>query len=369
MESAVGRLLPSDLGVGRLFDLVAEAVIVGDASTGLVLLWNAAAERTFGYTADEAIGMPIVELVPEESKQAHLAGLARYRRGGTGALVDQGSTVELRALSKDGGELWVELSLTGLHDIPRSNLVLALVRDITARRRAQEELQQSNQDLEQVATFVSHDLAQPLHVIRSFAELLQERLDTHLDDEGRSFFEYILGSASRMEALIDDMLAYSRIASGRPSFDTLDLAAVVTTCLDDLRTSIEEAGAEVSVDPLPAVRADATSTRQLFQNLISNAIKFAHPARPPVVRVSARREDGWTISVADNGLGIEPRHRERVFGMFTRLQSAADYPGTGVGLAMCKKIVERRGGRIWIEDSGEGGTVFSFTIPDRLPAV
>ena len=224
------------------------------------------------------------------------------------------------------------------------------------------ELARSNNDLQQFAYVASHDLQEPLRMVASFTQLLAKRYSEKLDDDARDFINYAVDGATRMQTLISDLLNYSRVGTqGNPLVPT-DSAALVKRVLESLQCSIEESGAVVVLDSLPFVVADPQQLGQLFQNLLANAIKFRRE-EPPQVRIFADRMDnGWKISVQDNGIGISAEHNDRVFIIFQRLHTKTEYPGTGIGLAICKKIVERHGGRIWIEPSPGGGTTVCFTI-------
>jgi PAS domain S-box-containing protein len=227
------------------------------------------------------------------------------------------------------------------------------------------DLERSNADLEQFAYVASHDLSEPLRMVAGFVQLLQKRYEGRLDDDADEFIGYTVDGVNRMQALIDDLLAFSRVGRGDREPTDVDAGAVARRALDALSAPLAETGADVEIGELPTVRADERELGQLFQNLISNALKF-HGDGTPRVRVTAGAEDGgaeWRFAVADNGIGIEPRHAERIFKMFQRLHGRDAYPGTGIGLAICKKIVEQHGGRIWVEPSADGGSVFKFTLP------
>jgi light-regulated signal transduction histidine kinase (bacteriophytochrome) len=203
-------------------------------------------------------------------------------------------------------------------------------------------------------------------MVSSYLQLLERRYREMLDQDAREFIGFAVDGASRMQGLIDDLLAYSRVGRVEQGMREVDMGAVTEEVLRDLGTQIEEKRASVQVGPLPMLWAEPLQQRQLLQNLISNALKFSRPDVPPRIQVSAERnETEWVMSVADNGIGIEPQHRERIFNMFQRLHGRGEYPGTGIGLAICKKIVERHGGRIWVEPAGDGGSVLRFSLPVR----
>jgi PAS domain S-box-containing protein len=238
-------------------------------------------------------------------------------------------------------------------ELAKANAELAL--------RAQE-LARSNAELEQFAYVASHDLQEPLRMVTSFTQLMVNRYGNKLGPDADEFIDYIVDGARRMSRLINDLLEYSRVGTrGKPLRPT-DCSAVFEMARDNLRAAIEESGASVTADPLPTVLGDETQLVQLFQNLIGNSIKF-RAGRSIRVHVGAERQDGqWLFRVADNGIGIEPQYAERIFVIFQRLHSRVEYPGTGIGLAICKKIVERHGGRIWVESRAGEGSTFYFLL-------
>jgi len=235
---------------------------------------------------------------------------------------------------------------------------------VVERERAREELERSNADLEAFAYLASHDLAAPLRAVSGFVSLLGRRYGERLDDEARDIIGYAIDGVQRMQAMIDDLLLYSR--AGTANLQRVDVAAaeLVEAALRDLAPAVAETGAAVEVGELPTVRADAGQLRRVFQNLLSNAMKYTAPDVEPRVLVSCRDCDAdWEIAVADNGIGIEPRNAERVFEMFARVHGGAEYRGTGLGLAISRRIVERHGGRLWVEANAGGGSVFRLTLP------
>ena len=230
-----------------------------------------------------------------------------------------------------------------------------------------EELARSNSELEMFAYVASHDLQEPLRMVSSYVQLLANRYQDRLDDDANDFIHYAVDGAERMEALINDLLAYSRVGTQTEPFESTDCSAVVEEVVANLRVAIGECGAAVTRDEMPTLMADHGQLVQVFQNLIGNALKFRGD-RSPEVHVGARRaKDEWEFWVADNGIGITPKHYERIFAIFQRLHSRSEYDGTGVGLAICKKIVERHGGRMWVESQVGEGSSFHLTIPASLP--
>lgn len=239
--------------------------------------------------------------------------------------------------------------------------------EASERLRAQaRELMRSNEELQQFAYVASHDLQEPLRMVASYTQLLAQRYGDKLDADAADFIHYAVDGARRMQALINDLLAYSRVGTRGQPFAEVNCDGVVRTALQNLKVAVEETGATVRYGGLPIVFGDSTQLVQLFQNLVGNAIKFRRPGEPPEIEISARRGDGaWQFAVSDNGIGIEPQHSERIFVIFQRLHTREKYPGTGIGLAVCRKIVERHGGRLWVESNPGHGSVFQFTLPDH----
>lgn len=266
------------------------------------------------------------------------------------------------------------VTFTQLKD-PKTNqptLIAAIGRDITERQEALDQLQRyakelenSNRELEQFAFVASHDLREPLRKLNNLAELLQRRYDDRLDDKGRQMLQFMTGSAQRMLSLIKDLLEYSRVGTRAKDFQPADLNLIVDTALSDLSMIIRETKAQFRRDNLPTLPVDSDQIALLFQNLISNAIKFRGQAPPDIHILAHQQDDTWTFAVRDHGIGIDPVHRDRIFVIFQRLDP--DQEGTGIGLAICKKIIERHGGRIWVESEPGQGATFYFTIPKTPP--
>ena len=229
------------------------------------------------------------------------------------------------------------------------------------------DLRNSNRDLEQFAYVASHDLQEPLRKIISFADLLTKRYTDQLDETGQRYINYMVDGARRMSQLITHLLTYSRIGTHGKTFSAMKLGEALDIALDNLQLTLEQTGAVVQrQDDLPEVIADLAQIGQLFQNLIGNALKYRNEAVTPEVTIAARRQDAaWEVTVTDNGIGIAPQHFDRVFRMFQRLHTAKEHPGSGIGLSFCKRIVERHGGRIWVESEEGKGSTFSFTLPDK----
>ena len=228
------------------------------------------------------------------------------------------------------------------------------------------ELVRSNDDLEQFAYVASHDLQEPLRKVSGFTQLLERRYGADLDDRAKEYIWYANDGARRMQDLINDLLAFSRVGRTTEAFEDVDLAAVTEETLAVFADRVEAEGATVNIGPLPTVRGDRRLLGQVMQNLVGNALKFRRPEEPPVVDVSCTDEDGtYTITVADNGIGIAPEYADQIFTIFKRLHVKTEYEGTGIGLALAKKVVEFHGGRIWLDASGSPGATFQFSLPHR----
>jgi signal transduction histidine kinase len=245
-------------------------------------------------------------------------------------------------------------------------------RDVTKRKRAEEALKKtaeklarSNTELKQFAYAASHDLREPLRSIAGFVKLLEKRYKGKLDEKADEFIAYIIEGVKRMDMLIDDLLEYSRVEAKGKAFGPINCSVALQQAVNNLHSAIEESGAELTFDLLPTVMADASQLSRLFQNLISNAIKF-RGSGPLKIHISAQQKDNkWIFSVKDNGIGIDPQFFERIFVIFQRLHTTREHEGTGLGLAICKKIVDRHGGKIWVESEPGKGSTFYFTIPMR----
>jgi light-regulated signal transduction histidine kinase (bacteriophytochrome) len=294
------------------------------------------------------------------------------------ALLDTPGRIQLSEMSftrRDGTRFPAEVARRAVRSGDRW-VVISCIRDVTRRKKAEEELahrvlelQRSNSELERFAYIASHDLTEPLRMVSSYVQLLRRRYDHLLDSDGRDFIQFATEGTERMKMLLDDLLIYSRAGRTLKPPAVVDLQVVMRDVARNLEVLINETGATVEIRDPGTILSDRTSLTQVLQNLVANGIKFALPGRPPVVRVGCSEDQfGWTVSVADNGIGIEDRYFERIFVVFQRLHARGEYAGTGIGLAVCKKIVERYGGRIWLESKPGEGTTFYFTLP-RHPEV
>jgi len=388
---------------------IADDAIISMDARQRITLFNNGAERVFGYRAAEVLGQPLETLLPPRFRAEHRRHVEAFGAAPEAARM-MAMRGEIFGCRKSGEEFPAEASISKLC-LGQQTIFTVILRDVSERRAAEvrlrqahdeleqrvrertaelraqnqqlereirdrrlaearlarqtEELKRSNADLEQFAYVASHDLQEPLRMVASYAQLLARRYRGKLDGDADDFIGFVVDGALRMQQLINDLLTFSRVGTRGKAFAPTDCTAVVQRVLGNLHVAIAESGATVSCGPLPTLQADDVQLGQLLQNLISNAIKFRRDD-PPQVNVTARHADSaWVFSVADNGIGIAPKYAERIFVIFQRLHTKADYPGTGIGLAICKKIVERHGGRIWLESQPGAGSTFHFTLPER----
>lgn len=236
--------------------------------------------------------------------------------------------------------------------------------DIDDQKRVEDELRRANEDLQQFAFSASHDLQEPLRTVKIYSELLTRRYSGKLEGDGLKFLRYVTNGATRMETLVRDLLTYTQVRESDMGDNISNANDVLQESLANISSTIAETGAQITSGPLPSLPVNGTHLQQLFQNLLGNAIKYRSPERPPIIRIGAERQNGyWVFSVADNGIGIEPEYKENIFGLFKRLHNSDEYPGTGIGLAICQRIVDRYHGRIWVESEPGRGSIFRFTLP------
>ena len=308
-----------------------------------------------GYDRDEIIGKPISDILFEDQDLLPETGFCH---------ADEISNHSFKLRKKNGDFIDVLLSATTERgndgEAVRS---LTVMIDVTELRRTQEELERSNAELQQFAYIASHDLQEPLRMVSSFMQLLQRQYKENLDDKAHQYVEYAVDGANRMSLMINDLLQYSRVKTKGKELSPVDGADALDMALSNLKSAIEDSSAAINVSPLPTVMADRLQLVSLFQNLVGNAIKYGKPGVPPVVGISAR-QDGrqYVFSISDNGIGIPPEFHERIFSVFQRLHGTESYEGTGIGLAICEKIVTRHGGRIWLESEEGKGATFNFTL-------
>lgn len=364
----MSSLLAPDVLNGYLAAIVesSDDAIIGKDLKGIIQTWNKGAERIFGYTASEAIGKHISLLAVPERIDEFPNILEQIARG------ERVEHYQTKRKTKDGRVLSISLSVSPIRDTA-GRIVGAskIARDVTEQERSQQALRQlnatlarANADLEQFAYSASHDLQEPLRMVSTYGELLQRKFSGQLGEAGEEYIEYILTGATKMEQLLKDLRALIRASTPTPAkMEHVNANQALDRALTNLTAVIQESGASVTHDSLPPVLVNALQLEQLFQNLISNAVRYRSDEPPRIHITATESNDGcWIFSVQDNGIGIDAQYKEYIFGIFKRLHSAAEYPGTGMGLAICKRIVEGAGGRIWVESERGRGSTFLFTI-------
>jgi two-component system sensor kinase FixL len=349
---------------------------------GLITEFNRAAEQVFGHPRDKLLGQkPSEVLFPPSKSAGHQDRIDRYLDVGEGSML--GKRIEVVAMRANGEEFAAEMAMTISHE-QGAPVLTFFVRDISLRKKAEQEqaryaaeLERSNRELEQFAYVASHDLQEPLRKIQTFSDRLQMRCKERLDEEGQECVERMHHAAARMQVLIDGLLTLSRVTTKGQDFVHVDLAKIAREVVSDLEVQIAQAGGRVETGNLPTIQADPLQMRQLLQNLIGNALKFRRVDEPPVVRVSGRYVPGkegrstvrpgageqCRILVEDNGIGFEEKHAERIFGVFQRLHPRDVFAGTGIGLAICRRIVERHGGTIAARSTPGKGSAFEVLLP------
>ena len=363
LTTARQDLSNSEAQMRGIVDSATDAVVILD-DQGNIVLFNTAAAAMFGCPRAEAAGSSFSGFIPERL-QADFAAqlLARSNRQTD---TDGTTTIEIITVRRSNGdEFKVELSFPHLVE-GASKVKTLILRDITDRLRIQEALERSNLDLQQFAFVASHDLKTPLRSIFGFLQVLKKSHSEKLDEKARVLVQRTLDATSRLEQLTDDLLSYARISSEVRPLTLIDCTDAAHDAIGLLDSVIIDTQAIVTIDPLPSVMGDRTQLIQLFLNLVGNGLKYCRD-RNPVIHLSvSRNECDWLFSIADNGIGIEATHHDRIFEVFKRLHNQNEYPGTGIGLAVCRRVVERHGGTIWIESVPGQGSTFYFTIPEPM---
>jgi len=353
--------------LSAIVDSSDDAIVSKDLN-GIIRSWNRGAERLFGYKPEEVVGKHISLLAPPERVDEIPDILSRIARG------QRVEHYRTKRRTKDGRILTVSLTVSPIHDASGAVIGASkIARDITERERQEQALREvnaalarSNADLQQFAYSASHDLQEPLRMVATYGELLQREFGGRLGEEGDEYIGYTVQGALRMEQLLNDLRAYTVASSAdQEPPEEVDAGQILDKALANLAAAINQSGATITRTALPRIHLRDFQLEQVFQNLVGNAIRY-RGSEPPQIHIAAETLGRqWLFSVQDNGIGIDGQYREKIFGIFQRLHSAAEYPGTGMGLAICQRIVERAGGRIWVESEPGRGAAFYFTIPFR----
>ncbi len=332
---------------------------------GIITSWNHGAELLYGYKPDEIIGMPVSILLPSDRTNEIKDILKQIAAG---KRIDH---FETKRVIKGGHIVDISLTVSPVKDEGGKIIgASSIARDISAQKRLDEilkqtmdELKASNRELEQFAYVASHDLQEPLRLVASYVQLLEQRYQSLFDEQARKYMDYIVSGAKRMQTLINDLLACSRVGTMGKELKPVSASKALEYALGNLEMSISQSGGKVTSKQLPTVMGDGVQLTQLFQNLIGNAIKF-HSEKPAQVEIAADDAGmSWQFSIKDNGIGIDMKYADRIFTIFQRLHERSKYKGTGIGLAIAKRIVERHHGQIWFESEPGKGTTFFFTLP------
>ena len=363
-------LRESDAKFRGVLDGAPDAMVISDAA-GAIQMVNSQAVELFGRSREDFTGTPLGNLLVRREETGEIEPEPARRASDSAVINFQALAAKYHGVRKNGELFPIDMSRRPL-EVGGQQLLISAIRDRTDQEQAEEalskyslDLARSNAELERFAYVASHDLQEPLRMVSSYTQLLSRRYKGKLDSNADEFIAYAVDGANRMQKLINDLLALSRVGTqARPS-EPVDTGAVLRRVLSDMQGTIEAAGATVeSPEQMPTVLADGTQIGQLFQNLIGNGLKFKG-AEPPKVEIGTEQVDEnlWRFSFKDNGIGIEPQYFERIFVIFQRLHGKENYPGTGIGLAICKKIVERHGGTLWVKSQPGQGATFLFTLP------
>ncbi|XOZ34151.1 sensor histidine kinase [Halomonadaceae bacterium KBTZ08] len=356
----------------RLFETTPNGLVLVDGD-GQIVLANQQSGAIFGYEPDELKGMAVEALVPDEVRAHHGQYRDSYMIAPQARAMGQGR--DLYGVRKDGSSVSLEIGLSPIQEGDRTEVIASIV-DNTERKqfehqiqRQNEALTRSNQELEQFAFIASHDLREPLRKVLSFGKLLASGRYGSFNAKGDEFIGYMMDAAERMQQLLDSLLSYSRVTSKALPFEMVDLNKVAEVVTADLQITLEESGASVDWQDLATVEADPVQMRQLFQNLIANSLKYQSPERAPVMHISAQTQpDGrCRLTFTDNGIGFDPQYSEQIFQVFQRLHARHEYEGTGMGLAICRKILERHRGTIWATGESGVGARFEIVLPYEQP--
>ncbi|MBF0096804.1 MAG: PAS domain S-box protein [Magnetococcales bacterium] len=374
LEESQEKLQRSERRYRLLLESANDAILVADAQTGIIVEANAMAEALLQRPVQQLVGMHQTKLHPVEETEHYSRLFYEHAQSDLGTV--QGVEIE----RPDGSRVPVEIR-AAVTDLGDRKLILGIFRDVTIRKKAENELrninmelerrvalrtrelERSNRDLQQFAYVASHDLQEPLRLVGGFVQLLEKRYSGQLDEKATQYISYAVDGVQHMGALINSLLSYARVESQGTSQVLVSCTNALEHALRYVTHLAKEHNATITHDPLPTVLADEAQLVQVFQNLLHNAIKFRSEMAPVIHISSCLQEGEWLFSVQDNGIGIDPQYAERVFAIFQRLHARSRYEGTGIGLALCKRIIERHEGRIWVESIPGQGSKFLFTLP------
>jgi PAS domain S-box-containing protein len=358
-------LRDAELKFKTIFDKASDGILLAETGSKTFFLANNKICEMLGYTQKEILKLGLSEIHPKKDLSYAIEQFERCLRNEISLAAD------IPVVRKDGTVFYADINASSLK-LEGKNYLIGIFRDITERKQAEEllkitleNLERSNKELEQFAYVASHDLQEPLRMVSSFTQLLERRYKDKLDQDANDFIQYAVDGANRMQKLINDLLDYSRITSRGKDFAKVDISQVLGQTISNLQQLIIENTAMITNEDLPELKADESQILRVFQNLIENALKFKKKSELPKIHISCiKKNDFYEFAVSDNGIGMDMQFHDRVFTIFQRLHSKEDYPGTGIGLSICKRIVERHGGKIWFESKENEGTTFYFTLKE-----
>ncbi len=363
---AEDALRESEENYRNIIETANEGIMITDPSA-IIKFANPKISEMLGYSIEELVGKDSFGLIDETELESAKQRVKKRKEGISGEY-------DLKFRTKNGDDFWTHGSVSPIYDHSGFHTGnLTMYTDINERKNVEnkiqktlDELKRSNQELERFAYVSSHDLQEPLRMVTLYSQLLEKRYKNSLDSDADDFIEYIVENAKRMKQLIDDLLEYSRVTSQAKEFENVDMEKLLDIVLSNLSISIGENRVKVTHESLPTIFADKNQMLQVLQNLITNAIKFRGEKSPEINITAKKYKNNWKFSVTDNGIGIKPEHQKQIFDVFKRLHTRQEYPGTGIGLSICQKIIKHHKGRIWVESKLGKGTKFYFTIPRNL---
>ena len=366
-ESSKQHIRYNDNLLRNIFDNAVDGLITID-HTGIVEAFNPACEKMFGYQADEVIGRNIKMLMPEHYATEHNSYITNYRKTHDAKIIGIGR--EVQGMRKNGEVFPVDLSVSEIM-VRGKQIFSGIVRDITERKQSEEQMErmiaklsESNAELERFAYIASHDLQEPLRMVRNFTALLKKKYGDTLDEKAHHYMNVCVESVSVMQDSVDDLLEYARISEDAERLESVDMDRLVKHVLENLQETILEEKAEIKYDALPVITGNYLRLLRVMQNLIGNSIKYRKQDAEPVIHIGViEKENKWEFSVKDNAIGLDPKYCEQIFLPFKRLHAKHEYRGTGIGLAVCRKLVDKMGGSIWATSELGEGSVFYFSIP------